>query len=406
MEQKLSIKDLDLKNKKILMRVDFNVPFDHGKITDDSRIKASIPTIQYALDHDAALILMSHLGRPKAKPDSSLSLTPCAIRLSELIKRPVIMAPDARGEEVANLAKNLKSGEVLLLENLRFHPGEEHPELEPSFASSLASLGDLYINDAFGSAHRAHASTVTIAEFFPGKAATGLLMEKEIEYLRSTLLNPKRPFCTILGGAKISTKFKVIEALMKNTDTLLIGGAMAFTFFKSEQIPVGSSLVEDDFLSVAREIIDLYTEPHSRIILPVDMVITQSIDSGISQVVDMKKGIPDGWMGVDIGPKTIELYRKEIKKAATIFWNGPVGVFEHPPYNKGTNAIAQALAEVQKGAITIVGGGDSAAAVDAAGLTDKISHLSTGGGASLEYIELGQLPGIEALSFKEKITHS
>lgn len=400
MNQKLSIKDLDLNGKKVLIRVDFNVPMEKGKISDDTRIKASTPTIQYALEHGAAVILMSHLGRPKGKPDPSLSLGNCGLRLSELLHKDVIMAPDCRGEKVSELARNLKKGEILLLENLRFHLGEEHPDLEPSFVNALASLGDIYINDAFSTSHRIHSSTAIIASFFPGKAATGLLMEEEINYLSSTLINPKRPFCAILGGAKISTKFNVIQALMKNADTLLIGGAMAYTFFKSEQIPVGSSLVEDDFIPAAREIIDLYTEPHSRIVLPLDSVIAQSMDSDSFQVADMKTGIPNGWIGVDIGPRTTSLFCEEIKKNSTLFWNGPLGVFEHPPFDKGTHAIAQALADAPKGVITIVGGGDSIAAINSAGLQNSISHLSTGGGATLEYIEFGQLPGIEALSNK------
>lgn len=400
MGQKLSISDLDLKGKKVLIRVDYNIPLENGEIADDTRIRASLPTIQYALNHGAAVILMSHLGRPKAKADKVFSLEPCARRLSQMLQKPVKMAPDCVGLEVDQLVKNLKPGEVLLLENLRFHKGEENPDQEPGFVNSLASLGDVYVNDAFGTAHRDHASTAAIAKFFPGKAAAGFLMEKEIAYLGSTLQNPKRPFYAILGGAKISTKFKVIEALMSKADVLMIGGAMAYTFFKAEKVPIGNSLFEESFITVAREILDITGEPHCRVLLPLDCVITQNMDSGDTRVVDMKEGIPDGWMGVDIGPQTVKLYAQELSKASTIFWNGPLGIFEHPPFDAGTNAIAKALAGF-KSATTVVGGGDSIAAIEAAGVADKIGHLSTGGGAALEYIENGNLPGINALSDKK-----
>lgn len=403
MGEKLSIRDLDLKNKKALIRVDFNVPIEKGQITDDSRIRASLPTIQYVINHGGAAILMSHLGRPKGKPEAQFSLVPCARRLSALLNRPVKMAPDCHGPEVAKMAQQLKQGEVLLLENLRFHEGEEKPEEEPTFVSGLAGLGDVYINDAFGSAHRAHASTTTIAQFFPAQAAMGFLMEKEVAYLGSTLLNPSRPFCAILGGAKISTKFKVIEALMQKADVLLIGGAMAYTFFKAENIPIGKSLVEDGFLGVAREIMDVSTQSRCRLILPSDAVVAREIKSNTEQkVVKISQGIPDNLEGVDIGPETIERFSQEIRKAATIFWNGPLGVFECPPFDHGTNAIAQTLADVSDASTTIVGGGDSASALEHAGLADRMSHVSTGGGASLEYIEFGQLPGIQALSDKPK----
>jgi 3-phosphoglycerate kinase len=399
MGQKLSISDLDLNGKKVLIRVDYNVPLDNGEITDDTRIRASLPTIQYALTHGAAVILMSHLGRPQGKPDKVFSLEPCARRLSEMLQNPVKMAPECVGLEVDQLVKNLKSGEVLLLENLRFHKGEEHPEQEPGFVNLLANLGDVYVNDAFGTAHRDHTSTALIATFFPGKAAAGFLMEKEIAYLGATMQNPRRPFYAILGGAKISTKFKVIKALMRKADVLLIGGAMAYTFFKAEKVPIGNSLFEESFITVAREILDITGEPHCDIILPLDCVITQKMDSGETRIADMKEGIPDGWMGVDIGPKTLKLYEQELSKASSIFWNGPLGVFEHPPFNAGTDAIAKALAGY-KSATTVIGGGDSIAAIEAAGVADKIDHLSTGGGAALEYIEYGSLPGINALSDK------
>jgi phosphoglycerate kinase len=398
MGDKLSIRDLDLSNKKALIRVDFNVPIENGHITDDSRIRASLPTIQYVLDHGGAVILMSHLGRPKGAQEPQFSLTPCAKRLAELLHQPVKMAPDCYGPEVEKMAQELQPGEVLVLENLRFHQGEEKPEEEPNFVSGLAHLGDVYINDAFGSAHRAHASTTTIAQFFPGRAAMGLLMEKEVSYLGSALLNPERPFCAILGGAKISTKFKVIEALMQKADVLLVGGAMAYTFFKAENIPIGQSLVENDFLGVARELMDVSTQSRCHILLPRDFVVARQIrPQAEHKIVKVGEDIPEGFQGVDIGPETIRRYTEEIKKAATIFWNGPLGVFECPPFDHGTRAIAQALADSDS-ATTIVGGGDSTAALEQAGLADCMSHVSTGGGAALEYIEFGRLPGIQALS--------
>lgn len=401
MSQKLSIRDLELKGKKALIRVDFNVPIQNGQITDDSRIRAALPTIQYVIDHGGTAILMSHLGRPDGSPDPQFSLAPCAKRLSELLHQPVKMAPDCQGAEVSKMVQQLKPGEILLLENLRFHKGEEKVEEEPSFVSGLAELGDLYINDAFGSAHRAHASTAIITQFFPGKAVMGFLMEKEVNYLGSNLLNPKRPFCAILGGAKISTKFKVIEVLMQQADVLLIGGAMAFTFFKAENVEVGQSLVEDQFLGVAREIMDVANQSRCRILLPTDVLIVNDKDpNGIPRVININAGIPNEFKGVDIGPETILRYGQEINQAATIFWNGPLGIFEHPPFDRGTNAIAHYMAEVSDRATTIVGGGDSAAALKHAGLTERMSHVSTGGGASLEYIESRQLPGIQALSEK------
>ncbi len=402
MVDKLSVKDLDLKGKKALIRVDFNVPLENGQITDDTRIRASLPTIQYVLDQGGSVILMSHLGRPKGQPDPQFSLVPCAKRLSELLQRPVQMAPDCCGPDVEKMAQQLKPGDILLLENLRFHKGEEKPEQEPSFVSGLAELGDVYINDAFGTAHRAHASTTLIAQFFPDKAAAGFLLEKEIAYLGSTLLNPKRPFCAILGGAKISTKFKVIETLMQKADVLLIGGAMAYTFLKAEDIPIGHSLVENDFLGVARQLMGVSAQSRCRLLLPIDLIVAREINAQAEKrIVKVIEGIPEGFQGVDIGPETIQLYAQEIKQAATVFWNGPLGIFECPPFDQGTNAIAQVLAE--HSATTIVGGGDSAAAVEKAGLADRMSHISTGGGASLEYIEFGKLPGIDALTNKTSL---
>lgn len=401
MSGKLSLKDLSLRGKKVLMRVDFNVPIDKNHhITDDSRIKAAIPSIQYILDQGGSVILTSHLGRPTESTIAEFSLAPCARRLSELLKKPVMMAPDCSGKATQSLAANLKPGEILLLENLRFHRGEENPDEDPSFARQLASLGDLYVNDAFGTAHRAHSSTAEITRYFPGKAAAGLLMEKEIQFLGEAVLNPKRPFYAIIGGAKISTKIGVIKTLLTKVDALFIGGGMSYTFMKAQGIPIGDSIHEDAFLEEAKEILLLIKKSKCKLFLPQDFVVADRFSNHAqTEIVEIAKGIPAGYQGMDIGPKTIEQYVNELKKASTIFWNGPVGVFEFPNFAKGTNAIAQTLAKLS--AITIVGGGESVAAVHAAGVADKITHISTGGGASLELIEFGKLPGIEALSDAE-----
>lgn len=343
------------------------------------------------------MILMSHLGRPKDKRLPEFSLAPCAKRLSELLKKTVQMASDCVGPETEKLARGLKPGQVLLLENLRFHRGEEHPEEDPAFVKQLASLGDVYVNDAFGTAHRAHASTATIAQYFPGRAAAGFLLEKEIRFLGSALLDPKHPFYAIIGGAKISTKIGVLKALISKVDALLIGGGMAYTFFKAQGISIGNSIHEDDLLDQAKEIIRACKAAGKKLLLPVDIVVVSTISNDAKmKTVDSSKGIPDGLEGVDIGPKTIQLFTQQLKDAATVFWNGPLGVFEQSNFAKGTNAIAKAIASLK--ATTIVGGGDSIAALQAAGVADKITHISTGGGASLEYIEFGKLPGIEALS--------
>lgn len=403
-EKKLSLRDLSLSGKKVLMRVDFNVPLDKkGNITDDTRIQASLPSIQYVLDQGAALVLMSHLGRPKDKRLPELSLVPCARRLSELLGRPVKMAPDCVGEEVEKLSSGLKSGEVLLLENLRFHRGEEHPDEDPAFVKQLASLGDVYVNDAFGTAHRAHASTAKIAEFFPDRAAAGFLLEKEIAFLGQALLKAKRPFYAIIGGAKISSKIGVIKSLLKKADGIFIGGGMAYTFFKAQGISIGNSIHEDDFLEEAKEILEIIHQGRRiKFLLPKDTLIADRMaEDARIQVVDSSRGIPEGWQGVDIGPRTIEEFSKELRKAATILWNGPLGVFEIASFSNGTVSIAKTLADLPD-ATTIVGGGDSIAALQQAGLADRISHVSTGGGASLEYIEFGTLPGIEALSINHK----
>ncbi len=397
---KLSIKDLDLKNKKVLMRVDFNVPLnDDGTIADDSRIKASLPSIRYVIDHDGSLILMSHMGRPKGKKDPKLSLKNCAIRLSELLNTDVIMAPDCIGEDVEELAKELKPRDVLLLENLRYYEAEEKPEKDPSFAEKLAKLGDIYVNDAFGTAHRKHSSIYTITKYFPKKSAAGFLLQKEIDYLGKCVTNPEKPFFAIVGGAKISTKIGVITNLIGKVDSLFIGGGMAYTFLKAKGIDVGKSIFEQDKVEEAKNIMKKCEEKKVNLFLPMDLVIADDFKNEANhKIISTNENIPTGWEGMDIGPKTIDKWSKELEKGKTILWNGPLGVFEFPNFAKGTNAIARILSNIS--ATTIVGGGDSVAAINNLNLIDKFSHVSTGGGASLEYIEYGHLPGIEALSDK------
>ncbi|HVT92970.1 MAG TPA: phosphoglycerate kinase [Bryobacteraceae bacterium] len=387
---KFSIRDLDLKNKTVFMRVDFNVPLAPGgqEITSDKRIRASLPSIQYALDHGAALILASHLGRPKGKPNPEMSLKPVAARLEQLLGRKVTMAPDCVGPEVEALKP--KPGEVLLLENLCFHAEEE--KNDPAFSKRLAALCDVYVNDAFGSAHRAHASTVGMIAFVP-QAAAGLLMDKELEYLTRATKNPERPCIAILGGAKVSDKIEVIENLMKIVDKLLIGGAMAYTFLRAQSQATGKSLVEEDKIDLAK---DLLVRAQGKLLLPVDHVVaTEFKANAASEAVEQ---IPDGWMALDIGPRTIAAYKAEVAKAKTIIWNGPMGVFEMPPFDAGTMALAHAVAESD--AVSIVGGGDSEKAIKSAGVSDKISHISTGGGASLEFLGGVELPGVTALTDK------
>jgi len=385
-----SIRDLDLQGKRVFIRVDFNVPLqknDQGvmEITSDKRIKASLPTIQYALEHGAALILASHLGRPKGKPNPEMSLQPVAARLQELLKRPVKMAPDCVGPAVE--AMKPAPGEVLLLENLRFHAEEE--KNDPAFAKQLAALCDLYVNDAFGSAHRAHASTEGMIAFVP-KAAAGLLMEQELKYLGMATTNPPRPCVAILGGAKVSDKIEVIENLGQIVDKLVIGGAMAYTFLRAQGLPTGKSLVEEDKIELAGKLI---RDLGSKLLLPVDHVVVSEIAAGAAnQAVER---IPDDKIAVDIGPKTIAAYTKAIAGAKTVVWNGPMGIFEKPPFDTGTVALAKAVAD--SGATSIVGGGDSEKAIKAAGVTAKISHISTGGGASLEFLAGIKLPGVAAL---------
>ena len=390
---KLSIRDLDLKNKTVFIRVDFNVPLEAGpdgtmSITSDKRIKASLPTIQYALDQGAGLVLASHLGRPNGKPVPEMSLKPIAEKLAELLGRPVAIAPDCIGPEVE--AMKPKPGQVLLLENLRYHKEEEGND--PAFAKKLASLGDVYVNDAFGTAHRAHASTVGMIQFVP-QAAAGLLMDKEIEWLSKVTKNPERPCIAIIGGAKVSDKIEVIQNLMKVVDKLLIGGAMAYTFAKAKGEPVGKSLVEDDKLDLARQ---LMAEAGSKLMLPTDHVVAEELKEGAAN--ETVHVIPDGKMALDIGAETIAAYEAAIKSAKTIIWNGPMGVFEKPPFDKGTMAVAHAVAN--SGAISVVGGGDSEKAVKTAGVSSKITHVSTGGGASLEFLSGIELPGVAALTNK------
>jgi len=387
---KVSIRDLDLKNKTVFIRVDFNVPLAPGgrEITSDKRIRASLPTIRYALEHGAGVILASHLGRPKGQPNPEMSLKPAAARLSELLGQPVRMAPDCVGPEVEKMRP--KPGEVLLLENLRFHAEEE--QNDPGFSKQLAALCDVYVNDAFGSAHRAHASTVGMIQYVK-QAASGLLMDKELEYLNKATKNPARPCIAILGGAKVSDKIEVIENLMKFVDQILIGGAMAYTFMKAQAQPVGKSLVEEDKVSLAR---DLLARAGAKLLLPKDHVVATELKAGAEHRVATE--IPGGMIGVDIGPATIEAYAAAISRAKTIIWNGPMGVFEKPPFDRGTVALAQAVAA--SGAVSVVGGGDSEKAVKSAGVADKISHISTGGGASLEFLAGIELPGVAALPDK------
>src|SRR5581483_4564491 len=387
---KLSIKDLDLRGKRVFIRVDFNVPLANGgqEITSDKRIRASLPTIQYALEQGAAVILASHLGRPKGKPNPEMSTRPVGAKLGELLKKPVAMAPDCIGPQVEAMLP--KPGEVLLLENLRFHKEEEAND--PEFSKKLAALCDVYVNDAFGSAHRAHASTVGMIAYVKQSAA-GLLMDKELEYLTKATRNPARPCVAILGGAKVSDKIEVIQNLMKVVDRLMIGGAMAYTFLRARGESTGKSLVEEDKLDLAREIM---ASAGGKLLLPVDHVIADEIKPGVP--VEVADRVPDGKMGLDIGPKTVAEYEKVIAGAKTIIWNGPMGVFETPPFHCGTVALAKAVAN--SGAVSVVGGGDSEKAIKSAGVADKISHISTGGGASLEFLAGIELPGVAALNRK------
>jgi phosphoglycerate kinase len=393
---KLTLKDLSLQNQRVLMRVDFNVPLNEdGSIADDSRIRAALPSIHFLLDQNPTrLILMSHLGRPKGKLNAKESLAPCAKRLSELLQMPVAMAPDCIGPSVDDLLAQTPKGSIVMLENLRFHPGEEDPQKEPGFVENLASLGDVYVNDAFGTAHRAHASTALIASHFPGKAAMGFLIETELAHLAPLLHNPKRPYCAITGGSKVSSKVGVLKNLLPKLDALYIGGGMAFPFLKAQSISIGSSLCDASDIPLAQEILAEAEKRSLPIYLPID---TAAAKEGEKSEI-FSGDIPDGWVGMDIGPKTTLTWKKSLANAATVFWNGPVGVFEKPPFDRSTEDLAHFLAEGN--ASVIVGGGDSVAAIQRLGLGDRFAYLSTGGGASLEFLEFGHLPGIDALSDK------
>jgi phosphoglycerate kinase len=395
--KKLSIRDLELSGRRVFIRADFNVPLANGKVEDDTRIRATLPTLKLAIDRGARLVIASHLGRPKGKPESKYSLAPVAERLKERLGKPVIFASDCVGEEPESRSKALKNGHVLLLENVRFHAEEE--KNDEGFSRQLAALCDgIYVDDAFGSAHRAHASVVGITKFVR-QAAAGLLMEQELEYLGKALTNPERPFVAILGGAKVSDKIEVIQNLIKIANTILIGGAMAYTFFRAKGFTTGKSLVEEDKIDLALTLLGEAVERGSRIVLPVDHILARSTEEGAQTQLTGVEGTPADWMGLDIGPKTIELFGKEISRARTIVWNGPLGMFEKPAFARGTMEIARAVADATtNGATSIVGGGDSVAAIEQAGLADRISHISTGGGASLEFLAGQKLPGVEALT--------
>jgi phosphoglycerate kinase len=398
---KLSIRDLPLNNHRILMRVDFNVPIENGRVTDDTRIRETLPTIEYALRHGARVILASHLGRPKGKPNPAMSLKPVAERLRILLdseysrSENVGFCPDCVGMEAEEMAGKLEKGQTLMLENLRFHAEEEAND--EKFAKQLANLADFYVNDAFGTAHRAHASTVGITKFTK-KAAAGLLMEKELEYLGKALENPARPFIAILGGAKVSDKIEVIQNLLTKVDSLIIGGGMAYTFLKARGEPVGKSLVEEDKLERARQLMQQAQKRKVKLLLPTDHIVAAKVDAQApNRAIEPGQPFPADMMALDIGPSSAAEFEEEIFRARTIVWNGPLGVFELAPFAKGTFKIAHAVAD-NAAATSIVGGGDSVAAVHAAGVADKIKHISTGGGASLEFLEGKKLPGVEALS--------
>jgi phosphoglycerate kinase len=391
--KKLTIKDLELQGKKLFIRVDFNVPIDNGRVTDDTRIQASLPTIRYALERGARVILASHLGRPKGSPNPKYSLKPVAGRLAELLGRPVKFTTDCVGPEVEAEVSRLADSETLLLENLRFHAGEE--KNDESFSRQLAALCDLYVNDAFGTAHRAHSSTVGMTRLV-SQSAAGFLMERELEYLGKALHDPEHPFVVILGGAKVSDKIEVIENLLKSADILLIGGAMAYTFLKAQGLPVGRSLVEEDKVELAKQLMDKARARRVRLELPIDHIVAKQLEPVREMRVTSIENTVKDEAGYDIGPETVKKYRNEILQARTVVWNGPMGIFENNFFANGTKEIAQAVAEAA--ATTIVGGGDSVAAVNQAGVAERIDHVSTGGGASLEFLSGIELPGVKALT--------
>lgn len=397
---KLTIDDITLKSKRVLVRVDFNVPLnEQQQITDDIRIVESLPTIKKILEEGGRAILMSHLGRPKGKPKPEFSLNPVAQHLSKLLDKPVQFAPDCVGAEVEKMASALKDGECLLLENLRYHNEEEANDSK--FAEQLARLGDVYVNDAFGTAHRAHASTEGVTKFVRVSVA-GYLMQKELDYLGRAVGNPARPYVAILGGAKISGKIDVIQNLMSKVDALIIGGGMMFTFYKAQGMEIGKSLLEEDKVELARQILAEATAKNIRLLLPTDCIVGDKFDNNASAKTVKVNAIPADWLGLDIGPESVKLFSDEIRKAKTVVWNGPMGVFEMERFAAGTNAVAKALADATKsGTVTVVGGGDSAAAIAKAGLQKSVSHVSTGGGASLEFLEGKVLPGVAALAEKD-----
>jgi phosphoglycerate kinase len=394
--RKLSVRECDVAGKRVLMRVDFNVPFDRDRnITDDTRIVAVLPTIRNIVERGGKLILASHLGRPRGRRDEQMSLAPVAFHLGSLISQPVKFVKDCIGADVEHKVSQLKNGEILVLENLRFHPGEESND--PQFSQALASLGEIYVNDAFGAAHRAHASTVGVAAHFDVRAA-GFLMERELDALGNALEDPARPFVAALGGAKIKGKINLIQSLMSKVDVLLVGGGMMFTFFKATGLEVGKSIVDDSYLALCKELLESSRSGRARLLLPVDCIVAREIDESSPASEVSSADIPEDWLGVDIGPKSIQLFRSEIARAKTIFWNGPMGIFEKPRFAQGTKEMARAIADATtKGAVSIVGGGDSVAAINLMGIADKVTHISTGGGASLEFMEGRPLPGVEAL---------
>lgn len=400
--KKLQITDLNLENKRVLIRVDFNVPLNSdGSIADDTRLRACLPTIQYVLDKRGSVILMSHLGRPEGIKKPQLSLSVCAKALSVLIGKQVTMAPDCIGKETEQLTQRINSGQIILLENLRFYQGEEEPHTDPSFAEQLARHGDIYINDAFATAHRTHSSTVIIAKYFPNQSGAGLLMVKEINALSKILANPTQPFYAIIGGAKVSSKIGALQALVGKTKGIFIGGGMCYTFLKAIGQEIGDSLYEEPQINKAKAFIDECHKKKIELFFPIDLVIANAFNpEAQTKVIKIGEDIPTKWQGMDIGPDTCRQWSKLLQNAKTIFWNGPLGVFEFPPFAIGTFSIARAIGAISS-CNSVIGGGDSLAAIDKLGIGQEFSHLSTGGGATLEFIEFGTLPGIDALSNKE-----